>query len=188
MDVFFENLTNYLAQDSPSRLWALLLPSYICPNLISMKKLFFVAICLVAGSALFAQITPAGSGVVYGKVSDEGQVVSVEKLEASLKENVYQGKISGKVTEVCQAEGCWIKLEKPDGTAMMVRAKNHAFVMPTDLVGHTVVIEGEASVKEVSESQRRHYAEDAGKSQAEIAKIKGAEKQIVFYANGVKVQ
>jgi hypothetical protein len=59
--------------------------------------------------------------------------------------------------------------------------------MPTDLVGKTVVAEGEAEVKEVSEELRKHYAEDAGKSKKEINKIKGSEKQIVFMANGVKV-
>jgi hypothetical protein len=34
---------------------------------------------------------------------------------------------------------------------------------------------------------RKHYAEDAGKSKEEIAKIKGAEKDIQFAAKGVKV-
>jgi len=34
---------------------------------------------------------------------------------------------------------------------------------------------------------RKHYAEDAGKSKEEIAKIKGAEKDVQFSAKGVKV-
>jgi len=42
-------------------------------------------------------------------------------------------------------------------------------------------------VKETSEEKRKHYAEDAGKSKEEIAKIKGSEKDIQFSAKGVKV-
>jgi hypothetical protein len=50
-----------------------------------------------------------------------------------------------------------------------------------------VLIEGNATVKEVSEEMRKHYAEDAGKSKKEIAKIKGPEKDVQFAATGVKV-
>ena len=152
-----------------------------------MKKILSIAVCGLFAMAAYAQPTPAATGVTYGKVSEQGTAVAVDKLESNLKENKYEGKISGKVKEVCQAEGCWIRLEKADGSTMMVRAKDHAFVMPTDLVGKSVVVEGAAEVKEVSEAMRKHYAEDAGKSQKEIKKIKGSEKQIVFQANGVKV-
>jgi hypothetical protein len=95
--------------------------------------------------------------------------------------------VKGKVVEVCKAEGCWIRLQKADGTSMMVRAKDHAFLMPENIVGKTVLIEGDAVVKEISEEMRRHYAEDAGKSAGEIAKIKGSEKDVQFAAHGVKV-
>jgi hypothetical protein len=88
---------------------------------------------------------------------------------------------------VCKAEGCWIKLQRADGSSMMVRAKDHAFLMPENIVGKTVLIEGNATVKEVSEDMRKHYAEDAGKSKKEIAKIKGSEKDVQFAARGVKV-
>ncbi len=39
----------------------------------------------------------------------------------------------------------------------------------------------------MSEDKRKHFAEDAGKSKAEIKKIKGSEKEIQFVASGVKV-
>ena len=53
--------------------------------------------------------------------------------------------------------------------------------------GKTVVIEGSAVIKEVTEEMRKHYAEDSGKSKEEIAKIKGSEKDVQFSAKGVKV-
>ena len=123
-----------------------------------MRKLFFGAAFLISAFAGQAQITPSATGVVYGKVSEEGKAVGVDKVEQNLKENKFEGKITGKVVEVCRAEGCWLNLEKADGSAMMVKAKNHSFLVPVDLIGKSVVIDGEAEVKEVSEEMRKHYA------------------------------
>src|SRR2546423_12578125 len=116
-----------------------------------MKKITLIAAFFTLAIVSKAQIQPSASGVVYGKISGEGNIVTIDKLESSLHENKFQGKITGKVVEVCQAEGCWIKLQKADGSSMMIRAKNHGFFMPTDLVGKNVVAEGEAEVKEISE-------------------------------------
>ncbi len=157
-----------------------------------MKKIFFGAFLFFAFAATAQDTpekekTPAAKGVVYGKVSDESNAVSPDELKSKLVDDKFQGQVKGKVVEVCKAEGCWIKLQRADGTSMMVRAKDHAFLMPENIVGKTVLIEGNATVKEVSEDMRKHYAEDAGKSKEEIAKIKGSEKDVQFAAKGVKV-
>jgi hypothetical protein len=154
-----------------------------------MKKIFF-SIILFAAIAVHAQDkekTPAAKGVVYGIVSDEKEAVSPDDIKAKLVNDTFEGQVKAKVTEVCKAEGCWIKVQKKDGSSMMVRAKDHAFLMPENIVGKTVLIEGNATIKEVSEEMRKHYAEDAGKSKKEIAKIKGSEKDVQFSASGVKV-
>jgi hypothetical protein len=157
-----------------------------------MKKMLFAALLFVAVAAN-AQETPekekvqAAKGVVYGKVSEEKNVVPVDQLKNKLVDDKFDGQVKGKVVEVCQAEGCWIRMERADGSSMMVRSKDHAFLMPANIVGKTVVIEGSAVIKEVSEEMRKHYAEDAGKSKEEIAKIKGTEKDVQFAAKGVKV-
>jgi len=161
-----------------------------------MKKILLAAL-LFASVAGYAQDNPekehekekvpAAKGVVYGQVSEEKNVVPVDELKNKLVDNKFEGQVKGKVVEVCQAEGCWIRIERADGTAMLVRAKDHAFLMPSNIVGKTVLIEGSAVVKEVSEAQRRHYAEDSGKSKEEIEKIKGPETDVQFAAKGVKV-
>ena len=130
---------------------------------------------------------PAAKGVVYGVVSVEKSAIAPDEISSKLVDNKFEGQVKGKVVEVCKAEGCWIRLQKADGTSMMVRAKDHSFVMPENIVGKTVLIEGHATVKEISEDLRKHYAEDAGKSKEEIANIKGAEKDVQFAAKGVKV-
>ena len=129
----------------------------------------------------------AAKGVVYGEVSNQDKSIAADELKTKLVNDQYEGQIKAKVVEVCKAEGCWIKVARKDGSAMMVRAKDHKFLMPENIVGKTVLIEGAATVKETTEEMRKHYAEDAGKSKEEIAKIKGSEKDVQFAAKGVKV-
>jgi len=154
-----------------------------------MKKIFFLSLLVVgiASNAQDKEKVQAAKDVVYGQVSEEKSPVAVDDLQNRLVDDAFAGQIKGKVAEVCKAEGCWIRLQKKDGSTMMVRAKNHAFLMPENIVGKTVLIEGNATVKETSEEMRKHYAEDAGKSREEIAKIKGSEKSVEFAAKGVKV-
>jgi len=153
-----------------------------------MKKILMAFACMMMMVISKSQnIRPAEPGVVYGELAQKGEPIKVTELENNLQENKFSGKITGTVAEVCQAEGCWIRLQKADGTTLLVKAKDHAFAMPKDIVGKTVVAEGEATVKEVSEAMRKHLAEDAGKSKEEIEKIKGDSKEIIFSAKGVKV-
>lgn len=155
-----------------------------------MKKILF-SFFLFASIAVNAQeadeIKPAAKGVLYGTTITDGAAVNANELQSKMAEGVFEGKVEGKVKEVCKTMGCWIRLEKADGSSLMVKSKDHGFFMPQDLVGHTVVIEGTASMKEVSEEKRKHFAEDAGKSKEEIKKIKGSEKEVQFIASGVKV-
>ena len=154
-----------------------------------MKKIF-LSLLIVAAISTQAQDkekVQAAKGVVYGTVSEENKPVTPDEIKNKLVNNQFEGQVKAKVTEVCKAEGCWIKVQKADGTSMMVRAKDHKFLMPENIVGKTVLIEGNATVKEVTEEMRKHYAEDGGKSKKEIDAIKGSEKDVQFAAKGVKV-
>ncbi len=153
-----------------------------------MKRILVVLIALVFSLAMKAQeIVPATVGVVYGKLSDKGDPISVNDLEKKIGNHKYEGKVVGKVIEVCQAMGCWAKLQKEDGTTVMIKVKDHEFAMPADIVGKTVVAEGEAKIKETSVSMLKHYAEDAGKSKEEIEKIKEPKMEVTMTVKGVKV-
>ncbi len=149
-----------------------------------MKKIILIAAGFFFVFALHAQTESIS---VFGTFTNPENIVKVDKLESSLNNNKFEGAVSGKVVEVCQSMGCWFKLEKADGTTLMVKAVDHGFAVPKDMVGKTVLAEGKASVKEISQKDRKHYAEDAGQSKKEIAKIKGSSKEIMFMANGVKI-
>jgi hypothetical protein len=96
--------------------------------------------------------------------------------------------VSGTVSEVCKAKGCWMKIDLPDGESMRVTFKDYALFMPKDITGKNVVIHGVASKKEVSVEDLQHFAKDAGKSEAEIATIAQAETQLTFEADGVVIK
>ena len=155
-----------------------------------MKTLFVSALLFVSlatAAQESADIKPAAKGVVYGEAVTSGNAIPVNDLQSKMANGTFEGAVTGTVKEVCKAMGCWMKLQKEDGTTLMVKSKDHSYFMPQNLVGKTVVIEGTASVKEVPEAARKHLAEDAGKSKAEIAKIKGAAKEVQFIARGVEV-
>ena len=130
---------------------------------------------------------PAEKGVTYGAGTTQNGAVAINELDKNLKENKFEGKVSGKVVDVCQEKGCWMKLERHNGQTMMVKFKDYAFFMPKDIVGKEVVVDGEAAVKEISVKQQQHYAKDAGKSEEEIKKITTPKKELTFVAKGVLV-
>ena len=157
-----------------------------------MKKLF--AICVAA--LIFSvtanaqeQIPSAKAGVQYGKaISDKGGI-TVKALEEKFKsDSVYTGKITGEVVEVCEKKGCFIRLKREGSDEhVMVRFTDYGYFMPQDIVGKTIVLEGQAKMKETSVAWLKHYAEDAGKSAEEIAKITEPKVDIEIIADGVVV-
>ncbi len=153
-----------------------------------MKKRLLFSIALLIGLAVTAQDPKsAEKGITYGAGTNADGAISVNELDKKLKDNKYEGKITGKVVEVCQEKGCWMKIEKSDGEKLMVKFKDYGYFMPMNIVGKEVVLEGEATIKEVSVKQQQHYAKDAGKSEEEIKKITKSKKEVQFVAKGVLV-
>ena len=158
-----------------------------------MKKIFALLVGVFTASILMAQPpnVPATPGSSFGEKTTSENAISVSELHAIIntKNNGSKKadvKIKGVVTDVCTMEGCWIKVQSPDGK-MMVKMKDHKFTVPVALNGKTVVIDGAAEEKITSVEQLKHYAVDAGKSKAEIDAIKEPKKEIVIDAKGVLV-
>ena len=154
-----------------------------------MKQVVSLLFAVAFSIALMAQdAVSAKPGVVYGSFSEKGiKPISVNELEKTIGEAKYEGKVQGKVVEVCKAMGCWAKLERADGSTVMIKVKDHEFAMPLDLIGKIVVAEGSAEVKVTSVSMLKHYAEDGGKSKEEVDKIKEPKKEVLMTVKGVKV-
>lgn len=96
-------------------------------------------------------------------------------------------KFTGKVTEVCQAKGCWMKVQLKNEQEVMVRFKDYELFMPKDLAGQEVLLNGLAFVEEISVEDLRHLAKDGGKTEAEIMAITDKKKSYGFEADGVLI-
>jgi hypothetical protein len=155
-----------------------------------MKKILSLIPALLFAVVMMAQPpkVSAEKGTIFGaKVTEEG-AVSADLLAENLNTTGQSKdlKVVGKVKEVCKAEGCWVRMETKEGT-ILVKMKDHSFLVPVELEGKTIVADGTATFKETSVAQLRHFAEDAGKSKEEIEKITEPKKEIVFQAKGIVV-
>lgn len=117
-------------------------------------------VVLVAGAA------GAGSGPSlgarhYGEPLPDGRAVSVADAIADFDRYAGQARnFSGRITQVCQAKGCWTMLET-DGAAARVMFGNHAFFIPVDSTGNAVV-HGALTRHRLSPVAALHVARDAG--------------------------
>lgn len=154
-----------------------------------MKQIFLSVFALIFSGVLLAQPPkgPAEKGMTFGKkVTAEGALKPEELIPLLAENEKAEVKVEGKVVEVCKAEGCWLRMETPTGT-MLVKMKDHAYLVPLSLNGKTIVAEGTASMKTTSVEMLRHYAEDANKSKEEIAAITEPKREVVMQATGLIV-
>jgi hypothetical protein len=154
-----------------------------------MKKIY---VLITAFSFIFSAnaqppVGNAKTGMTFGVITTEKGAVDAKELNSiTISKEPKEIKIKGKVTEVCKAEGCWLRMETAGGS-MMIRMKDHKFFVPVSMQGKTIVANGTATLKETSVDMLRHYAEDAGKTKEEIAAIKNPKKEIVLQATGILV-
>ncbi len=94
----------------------------------------------------------------------------------------------GKIDEVCQKKGCWMKLGLEEEKEVFVRFKDYAFFVPLNAAEREVVVQGEAYVSVTSVATLQHYAEDAGKSEIEIAAITEPKYTYSFMADGLLLE
>ncbi len=126
----------------------------------------------------------------FGKTITSDGGVNIYNLAANESTaNGYTGKVTGKVTSVCQNKGCWLTMDTGNGKTMMVTFKDYAFFVPKDLASGTVVtMEGKAELRTVTVDEQRHLAGDAGKSQSEIDAITQPKQELRFVADGVVIK
>ncbi len=156
-------------------------------QIFNMKKIILLTLVFIS-TQVVAQVVPAEKGGIYGLVINETNTISIVELEKQLQtEKQFAGKVKGKVVSICQEEGCWTKLANADGGNIMIRFKDHKFFVPKEINGKEVVLDGFAKKSITSVKILKHYAQDAGKSDEEIAKITEPKNEIIFTASRVMV-
>ena len=162
-----------------------------------MKK--FIGVTILYALAFVACKSEKSSSketmVTYDSFGDKITIESVlsdnemmEKFETLTVGDTIAVKFESKITEVCENKGCWMKLTLDEQNQTMVKFKDYGFFMPLDSKGKEVIVAGKAFVQITSVEELRHYAEDAGKSMEEIAKITEPKKEMAFEANGVLIK
>jgi hypothetical protein len=148
-----------------------------------MKRLLVI---LAIATAL---VSCSGQAAKFGAEIDEAGAVPVKQLLADMGDKEEMpAKVEGKITECCKKKGCWMNIDKGDGTTMKVTFKDYGFFVPKDADGKTAVFQGRAYRDTVSVETLRHYAEDAGKSKEEIEKITEPQVDVAFEADGVIIR
>lgn len=125
----------------------------------------------------------------YGDEFDANSPISIADFATSMQgqENMEGLVIEATISEVCQEEGCWMRVKHEGGEDIFVTFNDHQFVIPKDLMDNKVVIYGTGMKKTVSVADQQHYAADAGASAKEIAAITEPKDEIQINATGLLV-
>ncbi|MBZ9728818.1 DUF4920 domain-containing protein [Salegentibacter sp. JZCK2] len=137
---------------------------------------------------VLAEADPVSYNSFGAEITVENSLNSAEALEKfdSLKPgDTLELKFASKINSVCKMKGCWMILELPEEEDIRITFKDYGFFVPKDSENTEVIVEGKAFLNEMSVEDQKHYAEDEGKSKAEIAAITSPEITKAFIAKGV---
>ena len=137
---------------------------------------------------------------IIGQETEAGNYYGAEFIiaeEIQQNESVYNQisvadtvmtQMTGKIKEVCQMRGCWMKVAMDSDNEIFVRFKDYAFFVPKDAANKTVYMNGLAFLEEMSVEDQKHYAKDGGASEEEIARITEPAHILRFEADGVLIK
>ena len=155
---------------------------------------FFISLVLILTSCKYS-ITTDNSDISYASFGD-----SITAENAISKENLldqYQTmkegdtmnlKFCSKINDVCQKKGCWMNVDLGKNEQAFIKFKDYGFFMPLNAKGEEVIVNGKAFLAIESVDEQKHYAKDAGKSQAAIDSITTPIKTYSFLADGVLIK
>ena len=158
-----------------------------------MKYIYISLIAVIFSSCQQAQTdqssldeSPAELVTYYGQEINQDGISNYDEMKlATMETGLSKTKLEGTIVQTCPKKGCWMKMDMGSDT-VLVRFKDYSFFVPTEgAEGKSAVIQGNLFVDTISVDMQRHYAEDAGKSKAEIEKITEPKLGLSFLANGV---
>ena len=120
-------------------------------------------------------------------MTDEGAIPATELLAYMGDNPEVEVKVSGTIDEVCQKKGCWMSVALDEETNMHV-SYDYEFLLPLNCGGKEMVMQGTAFYDTISVKHLRHLAEDANKSEEEIAAITEPKPTLAFLATGVMIK
>lgn len=143
-----------------------------------MENMFKVtrSILMLASAAA---VVACAAETKLGKALTLTESVPVARmLEISASQVGKTVQVKGKVTEVCEAMGCWMALADAQDGAKIIRIKvnDGEIVFPKEAVGKLAVAEGTLAkielTREEAIAQAKHEAEESGRK-FDAKKVKG---------------
>lgn len=124
---------------------------------------------------------------VFGDSFDQKSAISIDKaLLQFTGEGKSENVVSGKISAVCQGEGCWYSIES--GNTNQYVEFGEKFTIPKDCAGKNTVAKGYFYRDTTSIEDLKSEAKESGKSQADIDAIKEPKINISFRASGIVIK
>lgn len=158
--------------------------------MIKQNLFFFSLIVIVACNSLSKKNQDLENATSFGEAFNDSTVtpVTMDSLMKLVPLNrPLDAVFTGKVQQVCQSRGCWIKLEASNGQSVFVDT-DEKITMPKSIAGKTVTVNGYAFMDTTDVETLRHYAKDEGKSKEEIEKITEPLIEVSIMATGIKIK
>ena len=151
-----------------------------------MKKIILIFCSII----LFASCKKENYAT-FGATFSPDDAIAVDEMNTNYT-NLKEGdtivvKFKSKIKSVCQKKGCWMTLALPEDNEAFVKFKDYGFFVPMNAQKKEVVVQGKAFISIESVDELKHYAKDAGKSQAAIDSIIAPKTTYSFVANGVLI-
>jgi hypothetical protein len=124
----------------------------------------------------------------YGDSFDISNSIPVSAVSAQLEgKDTLFATIDGIIDQTCPNAGCWLNM-RLDSSVQKITT-DHVFFVPLEgCEGLKTKAKGKAYFDEISVEMLKHYAQEEGKSEAEIAAITEPKKVLNFVATGVMIE
>lgn len=159
-----------------------------------MKKLLILLSVFILAISCNKKETKIAAKPVFAsfgdKITEESALtkeVVLEKYKTLKPGDTIELKVASKINEICQNKGCWMTLDLGNEETAFVKFKDYGFFVPLNAQNKEVIVNGKAFISVETVADLKHYAKDAGKSQAAIDSITKPEVTYSFMADGVLI-
>lgn len=126
-------------------------------------------------------------GLVYGDSVMNDNVIELTALSTAMgEEDRLDLKVKGKVDHVYPAKH-WLAMKLNNGEEMLISFEDSTLKVPATLKGKEVILDGYAYSDTLSIDDQIAYAQEAGKTPEEVAKITTPKISVLFKAKGLVV-
>lgn len=123
---------------------------------------------------------------IFGEAVDSTQAIKSADLKQKMQGlSTINVTISGKVVDVCKAEGCWMKLDLGDEKQLLIRMKNHSFSVDDVVKGKYAFVKGTVRYDTVSVESLKKHAKENGESDSIVSALTVPQINLVMEATGV---